>query len=136
VKRHLNTLYVTTQGAWLGKENETVVVRVERETKLQLPVLMLGGIVCFGQVSCSPALMHFCSERGVSISFLSEHGRFLARVVGPVHGNVLLRREQYRRADDAELTRMLARHVHCGENHQHPGVPPSCPPRPAQRRRR
>lgn len=108
MKRHLNTLYVTTQGAFLGKENETVVVRVERETKLQLPVLMIGGIVCFGQVSCSPALMHFCSERGVSISFLSEHGRFLARVVGPAHGNVLLRREQYRRADDAELTRALA----------------------------
>lgn len=100
MKTHLNTLYVTTQGAYISKENETVVVRVERETRLQLPILMIGGIVCFGQVSCSPALMHFCAERDVAVSFLSEHGRFLARVVGPVHGNVLLRREQYRRADD------------------------------------
>jgi CRISPR-associated protein Cas1 len=108
VKRHLNTLYVVSQGAYLAKESETVVVRVEHETKLQIPILGIGSIVCFGQVSCSPSLMHFCSERGVSISFLSEYGRFLAKVVGPMHGNVLLRREQYRRADDEAATKAIA----------------------------
>ena len=99
MKKHLNTLFVTTQGAYLNKEGETVVVSVEREKKLQLPIHTLDGIVCFGNVMCSPYLMGFCADRDVAMSFLTEHGRFLARVQGPVSGNVLLRREQYRRAD-------------------------------------
>lgn len=100
MKRHLNTLYVTTQGAYLFKEGETVAVKVEDETRLQIPMHTLDGIVCFGRVSCSPYLMGACADRDVAISFLTENGRFLAKVQGPVAGNVLLRREQYRRADD------------------------------------
>jgi len=98
-----------TQGAYVAKESETVLVRSEGEVKLRVPIHHLGGIVCFGQVSLSPYLMGFCAERGVAISFLTEHGRFLARVQGPVSGNVLLRREQYRRADDEQGTLSLAR---------------------------
>lgn len=110
MKHLLNTLYVTTQGAYLAREGETVLVRVEGETKLQVPIHTLGSIVCFGQVSVSPPLMGLCAERGVAVSFLSEHGRFLARIQGPVSGNVLLRREQYRRADDpAEASSEIAR---------------------------
>lgn len=109
MKKLLNTLYVTTQGAYLAKDGETVAVRVEHETRLRLPVRTLGGIVCFGQVSMSPALMALCAERGVGVSFLTENGRFLARVQGPVSGNVLLRREQYRRGDDPEASTAIAR---------------------------
>jgi CRISPR-associated protein Cas1 len=109
MKKLLNTLFVTTQGAYLCHEGESVLVRVEKETKLRLPIHTLGGIVCFGQVSCSPPLMGLCGERGVAISFLSERGQFLARMEGPVSGNVLLRREQFRRADDPARAGALAR---------------------------
>jgi len=115
MKKHLNTLFVTTQGAYLAKEGESVVVRVEKETRLRIPVHTLGGIVCFGNVGCSPFLMGFCAERDVAISFLSEYGRFLARVQGPVSGNVLLRREQYRRADDMTISAEMARAVLTGK---------------------
>jgi CRISPR-associated protein Cas1 len=115
VKKHLNTLFVTTQGAYLSKEGETVVVRVEKQVRLRVPIHTLGGIVCFGNVLCSPFLMGFCAERDVAISFLSEHGRFLARVQGPVSGNVLLRREQYRRADDMDMSARIARSLLTGK---------------------
>lgn len=111
MKHLLNTLYVTTQGAYLAREGETVLVRVEKETKLRLPIHTLGGIVCFGRVSCSPVLMGLCGKSNVPISFLTERGRFLARVEGPVSGNVLLRREQYRRADDIEFSASIARAI-------------------------
>jgi CRISP-associated protein Cas1 len=111
MKRHHNTLYVTTQGAYVASEGETVVVRVEHEERLRLPLHMLEGIVCFGRVSASTQLMAECGERNVSISFLSEHGRFQARVVGPVSGNVLLRREQYRRADDLTGSASIAQSI-------------------------
>jgi CRISPR-associated protein Cas1 len=111
VKRLLNTLYVTTQGAYLTRESETVMVRVDGETKFKVPIHMLGSVVCFGQVSCSPPLMEMCAKWHVSISFLSEYGKFWARVEGPVSGNVLLRREQYRRADNPVTSAEIARSV-------------------------
>lgn len=104
MKKHLNTLYVTTQGAYLSKEGETVAVKVDGQIRLQIPIHTISGIVCFGNVMCSPQLMGFCAENNVSISFLTEYGRFLAKVQGPVSGNVLLRREQYRRADDLKFS--------------------------------
>lgn len=108
MKQHLNTLFVFTQGAYLAKKGHTVTVRVERETRLRVPLHHLGGIVCFGKVGASPQLMGICAEEGVSISFLTESGRLRARVVGFTPGNVLLRREQYRRADDEAASRDLA----------------------------
>jgi CRISPR-associated protein Cas1 len=115
MKKHLNTLFVTTQGAYLSKEGETVVVKVEGEIRLRVPVHTIGGIVCFGNVSCSPYLMGFCAENDVAISFLTEHGRFLAKVQGPVSGNVLLRREQYRRADDLDFSAGVAKFILAGK---------------------
>jgi len=115
MKKYLNTLFVTTQGAYLSKEGETIVVKVDKEIRLRLPVHTMGGIVCFGNVSISPFLMGFCAENGVGISFLTEHGRFLARVQGPVSGNVLLRRAQYRKADDVLASADIARAVLMGK---------------------
>jgi len=109
MKKHLNTLFVTTQGTYLAKEGETVAVKVNQEIRLRVPVHTIGGIVCFGNVSCSPYLMGFCAENGVGISFLTENGRFLARVQGPVSGNVLLRREQYRLADNQDYSAKMAK---------------------------
>lgn len=111
MKRHLNTLFVTTQGAYLRKDNDNVVVSVDREDVLRLPVHALGGIICFGNVLCSPFLLGHCAENRISVSFLTEHGRFLARVAGSTQGNVLLRRAQYRIADDEQRSAEIARWI-------------------------
>lgn len=111
MKKLLNTLYVTTQGAYLRQEGETVVVEVERQERLRLPIHTLGSVVCFGNVMCSPFLLGLCGERGVRLSFLSEQGKFLARVEGPVSGNVLLRHEQIRRHGDSAASLEIARNI-------------------------
>ncbi len=115
MKKLLNTLYVTSQGAYLSKEGETVIVKVDGDVRLRVPVHTIGGIVCFGNVGCSPFLMGFCAENNVGMSFLTEHGRFLARVQGPTSGNVLLRREQYRKADDLETSAEVAKSIVTGK---------------------
>lgn len=109
MKRLLNTLYVTTQGAYLSKEGASVIVSIEKKEQLRLPIHTLSGVVCFGNVMCSPFLLGHCAENGVALSFLTEYGRFLARVSGKVSGNVLLRRSQYRMADESEATLSIAR---------------------------
>lgn len=109
MRKMLNTLYVTTQGAYLHKEGETVAVNIERETRLRLPIHTLSSIVCFGQVTCSPFLLGHCGEHGVAVSFLTSYGKYLASVQGPTSGNVLLRRTQYRQADDLVTSAQIAR---------------------------
>lgn len=105
----LNTLYVTTPDAYLRLEGETLCVMVEREKRLQIPMHHLGGVVCFGDVMLSPALMGRCTEEGRSVVWLNRNGRFQARVEGPVNGNILLRQAQYRAADDPAKVLQLAR---------------------------
>ena len=115
MRRHLNTLYVTTLGSWLRKDGENVVVEVDGEERGRVPVHLLGGVVCFGAVGMTPALMGHCAARGVCVSMLSRSGRFLARIEGPTSGNVLLRRAQYRTTDDDVATAKLAGHMVTGK---------------------
>lgn len=109
MKKLLNTLYVTTQEAYLRKEGETVVVEKDKSVLLRLPIHTLQGIVTFGNVMTSPFLLNLCAERGVCVSFMSESGRFLARVTGSVSGNVLLRLAQMRAYEDRAKKGEVAR---------------------------
>lgn len=115
MKKLLNTLYVTSQGSYLSKDGECVVVRSEDGGKKRFPAHVLDGIVCFGNVLCSPFLLGHCGEKGLAVSFLTERGRYLAGVRGPQSGNVLLRREQYRHADDPDASARMARSVIAGK---------------------
>ena len=108
MRRHLNTLFVTTEGTWLHKDGANIVVEAEKTEIGRVPAHLMGGVVCFGRVGMSPPLMGYCAEQGISISFLSEYGRFLARVEGPQSGNVLLRRSQYRASDDSAACARIA----------------------------
>lgn len=109
MKRLLNTLYITRQETYLHKERETVVIKQGDEKLGQFPALSLGGIICFGRVSVSPFLMGYCADQGIGLAFYTDYGRFLARVQGRENGNVLLRREQYRRADSEDQAAAVAR---------------------------
>lgn len=100
MKQHLNTLFIQTDDAWLHKEGRAVCVSIDREIKLRVPVHTLGGIVCLGRANASTSLLGLCTEEGVAVSFCSGSGRLIARVSGFTPGNVLLRRDQYRAADD------------------------------------
>lgn len=99
MRHHLNTVYVTSEDAWVRKDGANIVVEVDGAERGRVPIHMVGGLVCFTRVGMSPALMAACAEQGVAVSFLTPHGRFQARVEGPRSGNVLLRRAQYRAAD-------------------------------------
>ncbi len=108
MKKLLNTVYVTTEGAALKKDGENLVAEVEGVEKARVPLHMLASVVAFGPILISPALIGICAERGITIALLDRVGRFQARIEGPVSGNVLLRRAQYRLADNAEdLVRSL-----------------------------
>ena len=105
----LNTLYVMTPKAYVHLENATVRIDVEREKRLQVPLHHLTGLVTFGNVMVSPALIHRLADEGKSLVLLDEHGRFKARLEGPVSGNILLRQAQHRAASNPQTTLEFAR---------------------------
>jgi CRISP-associated protein Cas1 len=115
MKKLLNTLFVTRQGTYLTKDGECVAVKDNDETLLRVPIHTLESVLCFGRISASPPLMGFCGENRVLLSFLTEGGKFLARCQGSVTGNVLLRRQQYRTADDPARAATVARSVIFGK---------------------
>lgn len=109
MKRLLNSLFVMTQGAWLSQKGENIIVHLSKDENRAFPIHLFDSVLCFGQVNVTPPLMGFCAERGVQISFFTENGKFLASVHGPVSGNVLLRKEQYRISDDPQRSARVVR---------------------------
>jgi len=108
MRKLLNVLYVTTPESYLSRDGENVVIKVNNSEIFRMPIHNLEGIICFGYTGASPSLMALCAERNVGLSFLSENGHFYARVTGKTSGNVLLRREQYRKADKPEESLKIA----------------------------
>jgi CRISPR-associated protein Cas1 len=109
MRKLLNTLYVTSPDAYLARDGQNVVVKIENEERFRIPIHNIEGIVTFGYMGASPALLAMCSENNVGISFLTPSGHFCGRVAGPVRGNVLLRRQQYRYADDEAFKLKVSR---------------------------
>lgn len=115
MRKLLNTLYITTPEAYLTKDGENVVVGVKEKDVFRIPALNIEGIVMFGYMGASPALMKMCAERNIGLCFLSPNGQFQGRVSGAVAGNVLLRRMQYRIADDKIRSLQISRILIAGK---------------------
>lgn len=111
MKKLLNVLYVSTENARVSKERETLAIEADGRELGRFPIHMLQGLVTFGPVWVSPWAMQFCAERGVTVSHFTDRGKFLARVEGPISGNILLRKEQYRRSDCECVSLEMARGI-------------------------
>ena len=115
MRKLLNTLFVTSEEAYLALETENVAVYIGEEKKAQYPLLVLESIISFSYKGASPALMGACARNGIQLVFLTPRGRFLARVCGQEQGNVLLRKEQYRLSDNLEKSCHIARNFIFGK---------------------
>ena len=115
MRKLLNTLFVTSEDAYLALETENVAVYIGEEKKAQYPRLVLESIISFSYKGASPALMGACARNGIQLVFLTPRGRFLARVCGQGQGNVLLRKEHYRLSDDLEKSCRIARNFIFGK---------------------
>ncbi len=115
MKQLLNTLFITSEDVYLSLEGENVLLNREKEVIARYPLHILQGIVSFSYAGASPALMGACAKRNVALSFCTPQGKFLVRVCGESNGNVLLRRMQYRVADDPSQSCRVARNCIFGK---------------------
>jgi CRISPR-associated protein Cas1 len=115
MKKLLNILYITTPDRYLSLDGENVVILSDNTEIGRIPLHNLESIVTFGYTGASPKLMGACAARNISLSFMTEHGKFLARITGEVRGNVTLRKEQYRISDKDEQSIKVAKNFIIGK---------------------
>ena len=115
MKKLRNTLFVLSEDAYLTLDGENVVVNREKQVVARYPLHTLTTILSFSYAGASPALMGACAQREIGLSFCSPRGKFLARVANQSNGNVLLRRTQYRMADDPLQSCQIARAMVLGK---------------------
>lgn len=110
-----NTLYLTQDDLYLYQEGETIVIEKKKEKVLQLPVHNLEGIVIFSHTSVTPQVLDLCSSHDIHVSYISHTGKFLVKIQNPMHGNVTLRRDQFRLAEDEAESIKVARNLVMGK---------------------
>ena len=115
MRKLLNTLYVTSPDKYLSLDGENIVVLADGREAGRVPLHNLEGIVTFGYSGASPALMGYCARNGISLSFHSPSGRFLAEITGGLRGNVTLRKTQYRLSDNEQESAIIGRNMIIGK---------------------
>jgi len=115
MRKLLNTLFINQPSVYLSLDGENIVLKKDNDTIGRLPLHNLESIVSFGYSGASPALMGYCAERNISLVFLTNNGRFLARVSGKSRGNVILRKKQYRISDNELESAKVARNFIIGK---------------------
>lgn len=111
MKKLLNTLYLTQENFYLTRERDNIVIKQEGELIQRFPYRIIDGIVCFSYLGASPSLIKLCAEQNINLSFHLPQGQFCGRFVGPANGNVLLRREHYRVADNEQSIEYAKRFI-------------------------
>lgn len=115
MQQFMNTLYVTTPGAYVKREGESIEIHIDGEKKMEIPLIHLNGLVCFGNVLVSPGVIHRFGEENRSIVWHDQSGRFQGRLVGPTNGNVLLREAQHQFINDPARRFAIARQLVAGK---------------------
>ena len=111
MKKLQNSVYVNSPDRYLSLDGENLVISHEGKEIGRVPLHNIERIVTFGHAGTSPALMGKCAREGIDLVYMSRSGQFLARVEGEVRGNVLLRRQQYRYADDENEAMCIAKNI-------------------------
>lgn len=108
-------LYITEQGATVGRADGRIVVTKSGQIIDDLPAFKVEHIVAFGNVHLTPGLVGFCLQQGVEVAYLSMAGVYRGRLQPEFTKNVVLRQRQYAQAADANLCRAMARTIVAGK---------------------
>lgn len=115
MRKLLNTLYITNKLCYLSKDRENIVITIDDKEVKRFPIHILEGVICFNYNGISPGVIRLCNENHISIAILTPYGKFCGRFIGKTNGNVYLRREQYRIADDEEKSLKVSKNFIIGK---------------------
>ncbi|MGG6293641.1 type I-D CRISPR-associated endonuclease Cas1d [Leptolyngbya sp. AN02str] len=92
----MGTLYITQDDSYIGKTDERLTVRANKQTLLDVPLIKLDGVVVLGRATVSPAVVIELLERKIALSFLTQTGRYLGRLEPELTKNIFVRAAQWK----------------------------------------
>jgi CRISP-associated protein Cas1 len=96
----MGTVYVNQDDAFIGKTDERLTVKADKQQILDIPLLKIEGVVVFGRATISPAAVIELLERKIPMSFMTRSGRFLGRLEPELSKNIFVRRSQWAAAGE------------------------------------
>lgn len=108
-------LYLTEQGATLGKSGERLIVTKDDQTLLDVPVSDLDGVLVFGHIQLTTPALQLCLGHGVELALFTRRGRLLGQLTSPFPKNIELRQAQYARAGDPAFALKVAQTLVAGK---------------------
>jgi CRISPR-associated protein Cas1 len=97
----MGTVYVTVDDAFIGKTDERLQVKAQKQMLLDVPLIKVDGVVVLGRATVSPAALIELLERRIPLSFLTGTGRYLGRLEPPLTKNIFVRSAQWQSAGDS-----------------------------------
>jgi CRISPR-associated protein Cas1 len=91
----MGTVYITQEDAFLGKVDERLSVKYQRDRLLDVPLIKINGVVVLGRATVSPAVVEELLDRNIPLSFLTRYGRYRGRLEPEVTRNIFVRRAQW-----------------------------------------
>jgi CRISP-associated protein Cas1 len=105
----MGTVYVTQQDSFIGKTDERLHVRFEKNLLLDVPLIKIEGLVVMGRATVSPALLIELLERKIPLTFLTSTGKYLGSLEPPLTKNIFIRSAQWAaaREDKSKATHVV-----------------------------
>lgn len=107
----MGTVYITENDAFIGKTDERLQVRSNKQTLLDVPMIKVDGVVVLGRATVSPAAVVELLERKIPLSFLTGTGRYLGRLEPELSKNIFVRQAQWQAAGASEQALHVVRGV-------------------------
>jgi CRISP-associated protein Cas1 len=98
----MGTVYITENDVFIGKTDERLSVKANKQTLLDVPMIKVDGLVVLGRATVSPAVVVELLERKIPLSFLTGTGRYLGRLEPELSKNIFVRSAQWRAAGETE----------------------------------
>lgn len=110
-------LYITEQGAHLHRRDGLLWIEKEGETIEKFPLEQVEEIHLFGGIQLTTPVIHHCLQRGVTVSFQSQQGAYLGRLVAQDNAEAATRMTQYTRHLEPEFRLNVAKAIVEGKIH-------------------
>lgn len=111
----LRPLYLNTQGLVIGRKSELLQVKEQGKVIQEIRLREINQVNLFGNIQLSTQAMQGLLELQIPLVLHSQHGYFYGMLQGTGLKNILLRREQFRLADDPGRCLEIAKSLVAGK---------------------
>ncbi|NER05733.1 MAG: type I-D CRISPR-associated endonuclease Cas1 [Okeania sp. SIO3C4] len=98
----MGTTYITHENVFIGKNDERLTVKADKQKLLDIPLIKVDGVVVLGQATVSPAVVMELLSRHIPLSFLTANGKYLGRLEPEMTKNIFVRSAQWKAAEKPE----------------------------------